>query len=366
MKTYRRFFIPIFLWLLIPCYAKYQEAPYESYAREITRGFIQQIEDELDLSCYGDSGMMSEDVEEIGLRFKTWRRANIEEARALIVFVTERLTQAINAHEKIRPYLREYPFPSSRVEISIAFHDLIDNRFADGTVARSSHISSDITYYEMDAFRDRSSELLEEPYEEALKIVEASSFEILPHQTTKQEAAIDDIFHTFSREMEEKYYARVWGIGCKKPEKLEEIGAKFTVFHRASQEQARALQILATERLLELVNTNEVLRDCLDPYPFTSDQIKMRLNFRNQRYTSYRDGTMESVTLENNEMTYLQRPIWKTGDDISNLDRPIILVGKESYEQALKIAQETPITMEAFKPTYKLPFWRRMLKSRST
>ena len=45
----------------------------------------------------------------------------LKQARELEIKLTERFAQIINAHEKIRPFLREYPFPAGRVSVMISF-----------------------------------------------------------------------------------------------------------------------------------------------------------------------------------------------------------------------------------------------------
>jgi hypothetical protein len=78
---------------------------------------------------------MAYDVEEISVKFVAYRKATIEEARALEVAMTEKLLKKINENEKIRPYLREYPFKPNRAHVSISFrkHDYSPN--TDGSVA---------------------------------------------------------------------------------------------------------------------------------------------------------------------------------------------------------------------------------------
>ncbi len=343
-------FLSFLLLLTIHVDARYKAPEYTRYVAEIRECFIKQMKEEFGLSCSGTSGRMRNDVEEMGFDFSISNRVTLEEARAYIVFVTEKLVNMINSHQKIRPFLREYPFSHNRARVNISFNNLLGDSQSDGSPSYVLSGSS-ITYRARDAFKDRYVELYEEPYEEAARIVKSSYSRLPVHETTLLESAIDDIFYMYATEMAEDYGLYVWGIGCKKSDRLEEIGARFTVFYPVTKEQARALQVTATEKLLELVNTHEILKS----YPLTSDRIKMRLNFRNTKYTRYRDGSIESVTLDSDSLTYLQMPLYKDGDPLSKLNEPIINLGTESYEEAQRLAGEKVLTFNMKPSPRELP-----------
>ncbi len=158
--------------LTATAYAEYQSAEYVRYVNEITTSFAKQMQKEFGVYCSGNSGQMPYDVEYVGMSFDAYRRATVEEARALEVIITEKFVNCINNHEKLRPFLREFPFPAKRTEISIAFYKSSGNRYADGSISRISHID-DLTYSVNDA-SGKSSTLFEEPYDAAVEIVKAS------------------------------------------------------------------------------------------------------------------------------------------------------------------------------------------------
>lgn len=147
---------------------------YEIYVNEIIKSFAKEMRQELGLVCIGDGGRMPYDVEEIAVKFIAYRRATVEEARALEVFATERLLLLINNHEKIRPYLREYPFGANRTEVGIAFCKPDSSENNDGSVSYVSHIRDNLHYYGRDPKTDNSYDLLKEPYSAARKIAETA------------------------------------------------------------------------------------------------------------------------------------------------------------------------------------------------
>lgn len=125
---------------------EYESPVYTQYVAEISSSFSNQMKKEFGIECIGSGGSMPYDVEEISIKFVAYQRTTIEEARALEVKVTERLVQMINAHEKIRPFLKEPPFPYYRTKVGISFYKRNNIPYLDGSVAYVSHVNSKIYY----------------------------------------------------------------------------------------------------------------------------------------------------------------------------------------------------------------------------
>ncbi len=154
--------------------AKEDDHPaYTRYAREIRQIFIKQVEKEFGFHCETVGGSMPYDVEEISVKFSVDSAATVEQARELEVVLTEKFVKIINAHEKIRPFLREYPFPSSRAIVLLRFYnppkkqseiELVDFVYQakSSIYYRAKNIDNPYVYHSV----------YEEPYEEALKIVQ--------------------------------------------------------------------------------------------------------------------------------------------------------------------------------------------------
>lgn len=312
---------------------------YERYVRQIEQAFAEQMKREFNLQCIGNRGRMHEKVEEMGMKFNAYRRATIEEARALQLLVMDRFVQAINAHEKIQPFLQERPFTFKSIEISIAFEG-VNGRYADGSVDYIFNVSDAATatenkntlfYSSEDPFTGRSVDLFKEPYEEAVRLNKASLVQNPAiHKTTEREEVMDHVLEAFTKEMEKEYGLQYWSIGGKISNGIEEFGAKFITVRRATQEQARKLELFVITRFLQAINTNEKLRSYLIEYPFPTHRLKIGIGFRKNNGYNYRDGSMESVTLEGDEITYFQEP---PPDDVYPLEVPVF--AKESYQEAL-------------------------------
>ena len=114
----------------------------ESYGKE--------MEKEYGLRFGGYGGDGPDPIEQMEVLFSAYRRGSVAEARELQLSALEKLLQKINSNDKIRPLLKEFPFPSSRMSLSISFSQDGKRRFEDGSVALSVKIANQIIYYVYD------------------------------------------------------------------------------------------------------------------------------------------------------------------------------------------------------------------------
>jgi len=147
---------------------------YETYVNQLINSFAKEIKKEFGLICIGDGGQMPYDVEAVSIKFAAYCYPSIEKARELEVKITERFINAINSNEKIRPYLREYPFKADRAEVAISFYTKDNSRYTDGSVSYVFQVKNKIYYCSKNPHTKNLDDLYEEPYEEALKIVQSS------------------------------------------------------------------------------------------------------------------------------------------------------------------------------------------------
>ncbi len=177
-----------------------ESPPYLTYVDEIVRGFAESMKTKHKLHCYGSGGSMPTDVEEIEVMFISYSHLTVNDGRRLEIEAIQDLLTRINSHEKIRPYLREYPFDHSRVTISISFRTETDDRPLDGSVALVFSANNKIFYKAAEMkmsnpvpmtymnknnewiteikpgeLRETLTPILEETFEEAVKIAGAPS-----------------------------------------------------------------------------------------------------------------------------------------------------------------------------------------------
>ncbi|MEI6241850.1 MAG: hypothetical protein WCP39_00400 [Chlamydiota bacterium] len=149
-----------------------RESPiYLQYANEIIRVFVNEIEKEYGFTCIGSGGGMAHDVEEISVKFMAYQRASIEQAREYEVNAIQKLLKIINSHDKIRPFLREYPFKANMLRVSISFGKKDNSPLTDGSVVFVFQARDKIYYNKAEPVTESLLDLYEEPYEEAVKIV---------------------------------------------------------------------------------------------------------------------------------------------------------------------------------------------------
>ncbi len=149
MTKYVRLIVFVITTLLmrLELYSEESRPPeYLKYIDEIVKGFAEDMEKKYELHCYGSGGSMSNDVEKIDVLFISYLKSTVADARKMEVNAVQELLQRINSHEKIKPYLREYPFGSDRIHVSISFRTKMDNYPLDGSIAQVSLIKNKIFY----------------------------------------------------------------------------------------------------------------------------------------------------------------------------------------------------------------------------
>ena len=80
---------------------------------------------------HGIGGRFITGVEVLSVDFITYQNLKLEEARKLYVRTVEELVEKMNTHEKIRPYLKDYPATYQNVEVSIAFENASKKWYVD-------------------------------------------------------------------------------------------------------------------------------------------------------------------------------------------------------------------------------------------
>ena len=150
---------------------------YTQYVAEVISAFLKEVYKKYGFTCGASGGEMPYDVEEISVMLVANKIATVDQARELEVNLTERFAQIINEHEKIRPFLREYPFPPGRACVSISFRDSKKTLSSSTTndVKYVLHVKNRIYYQARNPenpyiYKD----IKDEPYEEARKIVQSN------------------------------------------------------------------------------------------------------------------------------------------------------------------------------------------------
>lgn len=139
-----------------------------SISNKINSELIIRLAKEKKLKLQGTGASMMDNVKMVGLDFLSEEPSSLEEARILIVDVTEELLKTYNANEQIRPFLANYPLNSNNVHIMISFpieSSYRENKKIVFVYTKNGHIY----YCDYDTEKERYTEIFQEPYEDALK-----------------------------------------------------------------------------------------------------------------------------------------------------------------------------------------------------
>ncbi|NNM43193.1 MAG: hypothetical protein HKM07_02495 [Chlamydiae bacterium] len=143
---------------------------YEQIADAITAETAKKLQKEKGLILAGTGGKMMADIQMMMMSFDYYHVVNLQTARKLIASTVQEYLSAINANEKIRPYLHEYPFTVKNVEISIVFFTPDGSDVALNEITIASLNQGLITYYVDTPDKIKLKILHTETYEEALKL----------------------------------------------------------------------------------------------------------------------------------------------------------------------------------------------------
>jgi hypothetical protein len=275
------------------------ELEYVAYVNEVRDEFMHQMAQEHHLICVGESGKLHETVEELGLQFKTNRRATLAEARALQIDVMNKYVLAINQHPQLNPFLNEYPFNNKRITISISFEGP-NGRHTEGVgwvfsipdSAPATENRNKLLYYAYDPFTGNNVDLHRETYDEAMGL--AREHPETAHSTTPMEQDFDETFLAFSKNIQKQHGLKCWHIGRTTP---GYVGAYFVSRSKASLPEAKQLLLSVANSLLDDINRQ--LEQHLTESPFPSSHLKLRI-----RFTKSNPNEVESITLDNNQISY--------------------------------------------------------------
>jgi hypothetical protein len=154
-------------------YSKEERQVINRSVSEVVNTLEKEMKERFGFWCTGQGGSMPYDIQKIGVDFLCHQQVTVEEARELKIRATERFVEIINAHEAIRPYLRDYPWDYTRAEVVIAFRDEHGEDYPEG-VRLILEGKGKLCYYGPERFPNDIAHMKEEPYEEAKKIVNSS------------------------------------------------------------------------------------------------------------------------------------------------------------------------------------------------
>ncbi len=156
--------------------------PSEEIYDDLLSNYREKIQMELRLDCWSLGGVAPNNLEIIGAKFVSKRKANLKNARKLMMSISEELLNDINRNEQIRPYLTEYPFSASRLNIHLDFvKKSLGSHYEDGSMHSVTLSNGKISYFRTSTEKQEKKLgytdkilVLEEPFEVACQTVTKS------------------------------------------------------------------------------------------------------------------------------------------------------------------------------------------------
>lgn len=159
----------IFLLLLSACHKSHSDL-----ADEQMSCYAKKAYQEKGIVLEGSGGEMMNDIKVFTLSFNCFEHLTLAQTRVLMVQVIDEFLQQVNADEKIRPYLHDYPLTVKNVSLMIGFINHQNKRPPKEYIALA-YTHKDIIYYShWDSTQLESSKFCDdyqESFSDAVKIV---------------------------------------------------------------------------------------------------------------------------------------------------------------------------------------------------
>jgi hypothetical protein len=157
----------------------YTPSEKQKIANEIRQTVAQEIKEKLGLYPCGTGGRMMDEIKMLALAFDCYHPITIEEGRDLLISSVDTFIEAINADERIRPYLANYPFEPRNVQIRIFLRSPKGSNLSSGELAVISAINGLFKYKIDDPKGPLFVTTHEETYQDALQAQKTSDSSLL-------------------------------------------------------------------------------------------------------------------------------------------------------------------------------------------
>lgn len=156
--------------------------------------------------------------------------------------------------------------------------------------------------------------------------------------------SVHEIVDAFEKEMGKQFGLLCTGQGGSMPYDIQEIGVSLVLYRQVEIEEARELEIRATDRFIEMINSHEAIRPYLRDYPWDHNRARIKISFRQNNGRYFRQGV--TLILQAKEKIFYYGPK-KFPNDIDHMK-------EESYAEAKNIVNSAP---SCLKPVQKKKGW---------
>ena len=160
--------------------------------------------------------------------------------------------------------------------------------------------------------------------------------------------SVNDIVTIFEKEMKDQFGLMCTSLGGGMAYDVDEIGIGFLLNQQTSIEEARELEIRATERFVELINTNESIKPYLRDPPWNQNRARVRITFYNEYGEDYPEGVR--LILQAHETVFYFGPK-KTPKEVG------ITIKEEPYAEAKAFVENNPSCLKPIEKAQKKKKW---------
>ena len=182
----------------------------------------------------------------------------------------------------------------------------------------------------------------------SMESIMAEKRDYSPEERKIMNRCVAQVVDTLEKEMKEQYGLICTGEGGGMPYDIEEIGVRFLRNQPTSIEEARELEIRATERFVEIINSHEEIRPYLRDYPWDYNRADIMIAFRDQKGKDYPEG-VALILQARNKMFYFGPE--RAPNDVDNV------IKEEPYAEAKKIVETSPSCLKPIEKPVKKKGW---------
>ncbi len=150
----------------------HKEPEYCKMVDKLVSNYVNQIAKPHQLTFAAYGGAMMDDIQEITMRFISNKEMNVDQARELYVMMMESFLQRVNSSQELRPFMHNYPFEITNINLTIDFEN------SSGRITNDGHVAmifigrnQELLFRGYNSDNEDFYSLCREPYAKALKQV---------------------------------------------------------------------------------------------------------------------------------------------------------------------------------------------------
>ncbi|WP_044882038.1 hypothetical protein [Neochlamydia sp. EPS4] len=152
------------------------------------------------------------------------------------------------------------------------------------------------------------------------------------YEEPEQAKFVGDILNNVSKKLQKKYTMRTIGTGIGMPDGVVTMLAlSFEKTGPLTQEEGRAIIVGCVEEMIQTVNKNEKIRPYLENYPFTSNNVEIRLFLKTKEGNKIYEPDYGVISEIDGSVNYK----YKSSENPKKYSK----IEEEKFEEALKMVQ---------------------------